>query len=306
MIINIPSSEEFKVTGISLLNLAWDHVSALYLDLKASNMAEWDDDGEVTSEIWQAAQKPLANALVLTQQGIEFLLKARISEISPFLLIDGTPRDWPGKCHEHDTAYSDFRTIDAQDLIRLHDTVQNRRLDVSFCQHVEELRKMRNAIMHSVDKRLRHAPSDLWKTILSVSHNLLGPQEWIVLRQNYLKNTPSYIAHGGEEEVMAQLSWECLQLLKILKPAEAREFLGVELKSRWYICNKCATELSGYDDFPKTAQLKPNEPTSTNLYCFVCNQENQVIRKDCIKEDCKGNVIHSEDNVCLTCYGAQA
>lgn len=304
MIIDIPTPEEFEITGVSLLNLAWDSVSALYLDLENSKMNEWDDNGEVTDEFWQAAQRPLANALSLTQQGIEFLLKARISKISPFLLIDGTSRDWPKGCHERDTSYSDFRTIDAQDLIRVHDTVQNQRLDKSFCQRVEALRRTRNAIMHSLDRRLRHSPSDLWKTILDVSYHLLGPQKWIVFRQKYLEDTPSSIAHGSEGLVW-QLSWECLQLLEMLQPAEAEKFLGVDLKSRWYICHKCGTECSDYDVHPRTTQLRPNNPTSTTVYCFVCNEEEQIVRKECVQENCKGNVIHFEYNVCLTCYANQ-
>lgn len=46
--------------------------------------------------------------------------------------------------------------------------------------------------------------------------------------------------------------------------------------------------------------LFPNKPTSTNLYCVVCDQNYKVIRSNCVNEDCKGNVI-SEDETCLTC-----
>jgi hypothetical protein len=306
MILDIPTPEELEVTGISLLNLAWDVVSALYLDLESSQMNEWDDDGQITDEFWQAAQRPLANAFTLTQQGAEFLLKARIAQTSPFLLIDGTPRDWPRGCHEHDTPYSDFRTIDAQDLIRVHDTVRDERLDGAFCQRFDILRRTRNAIMHSVNKRLRHSPSDIWKSVLDVSHHLVAPHRWIAARRNYLESTPSSIAFSTDG-IRWQLSWECVQLLRILQPAEARDLLGVDLKRRWYICCKCTEGYSHYVELPpKTAQLYPNDPASTAVYCFVCDTAAVIHRKDCVHSDCKGNVIQSINDVCLTCYGNQS
>lgn len=296
MIIEVPTSEDFRESGLSLLNLAWDTVSTLYLDLENMAAQEVDDD-----EFWDLAQRPLANAVSLAQQGVEFLLKARIVEVSPFLLIASQPRDWPALSAQEDTPFSSFRAIDAQDLIKIHDTVRSDRIDPAFRQRFDELRNLRNAIMHTVDKGLRHSPSELWVRVLDASHHLIGPCKWIGFRRTYLNYVPTALFYAPDS-VDWQMCWEAELLLKTLKPTQARLFLGVAPRQRFYMCYPCTVTCSSYDLYPKSAQLRPNTPTSTRIYCFVCDKEDTVVRRPCPRSQCPGNVIQKEDSVCLTCY----
>lgn len=304
MITDIPTPADFEATAASLLNLAWDTVSSLSHHAERSELEAWDECGEVTDEYWEAAQKPLGNAQALVQQGIEFLLKARIAEVSPFLLLDRAVRDWPKESAVQDTRYAEFRTVDAQDLVRLFNTVQPARLNVAFVQRIEEQRKTRNAFIHSVDKSRRHHPQNLWRTILDVSHHLIGLVKWIGLRRAYLESTPASIAFSTDE-VFVELAWESKQLLEMLKPSEQELYLGVAPKARRYICYQCAHECRDADFRPQTAQLRPNLPASTNVYCFMCEQTQPVVRLSCEAAGCKGNVIESHDLVCLTCFADQ-
>jgi len=50
-------------------------------------------------------------------------LKAKLVAISPFLLIAGNPSEWPKVLDETGVSFSDFRAIDAQDLIKVYNTV---------------------------------------------------------------------------------------------------------------------------------------------------------------------------------------
>lgn len=304
MISDIPTPSDFEATGLSLLNLAWDTVSSLYLHAELSEMETWDDDGQVTDEFWKAAHQPLSNAQALIHQGVEFLLKARIVEVSPYLLLDRSIREWPKGSNVQDTAYAEFRTIDAQDLVRVHDTVTANRLDPVFSQRIDDSRRTRNAFTHSVDKRMRHSPENLWLAVLDISHHLIGPEKWIPARRQYLEAVPRSVAFRADG-TLTELSWECTHLLAKLKPAEARLFLGVEPKARWYICYNCSIECSDAGRRPETAQLKPNKPDSGTVYCFVCGVEEKVRRIDCTRGPCKGNVVHDEDSICLTCYQSQ-
>jgi len=304
VITDIPSPADFEATAVSLLNLAWDTVSSLSHHAERSELEAWDECGEVTDEYWAAAQKPLGNAQALIQQGVEFLLKARIAEVSPFLLLDRAVREWPKESAARDTKYAEFRTVDAQDLVRLFNTVRPTRLDSAFVQRIEEQRKTRNTFIHSVDKSLRHDPQTLWRTILDVSHHLIGPAKWIGLRRAYLESTPASIAFSTDE-VSIELAWECSQLLEMLKPAEQELYLGILPKARRYICYACALECREADIRPETAQLRPNDPDSTNVYCFMCGHIQAVDRVPCATAGCKGNVIEAHDGVCLTCFSDQ-
>jgi len=301
MIIEIPDASDFGNSGRYFLNLAWDAISALYLDIENSSLEEWDDDHQVTDEFWASAQGRLANAAVLAQQGVEFLIKERIAEVSPFLLLYGSPRDWPSRWQEENTPFAAFRTVDAQDLVRIHNTVRADRLDDGFCQRIEALRRLRNMIVHTVDKRVRHSPGELWVSILDASHHLMGPHQWVPVRRSYLQSSPDAVL-WGPDDAECQICGEFVRLLKIVKPAEAKLYLGVTLRQRFYICPHCADECSDSDLYPMTAQLRPNSPQSTQIYCFVCRQNHAVLRIPCPAKGCAGNVVQEEGNLCLTCY----
>jgi hypothetical protein len=60
----------------------------------------------------------LNNAISLLQQSLEIFLKAKIAEVSPFLLIAGDPQSWPSPNKLGQVEFSDFRTLDAAHLCR--------------------------------------------------------------------------------------------------------------------------------------------------------------------------------------------
>lgn len=118
-------------------------------------------DPEMAAAFWEASRQRLSVSLATAQQGVEFILRSRIAEISPFLLIGSLPLDWPRKCDQQDTQFADFRTIAAQDLLRVHDAVAPAWLGPDFLAKFEELRKTRNAIMHTVDARVSPRAEDV-------------------------------------------------------------------------------------------------------------------------------------------------
>ncbi len=301
MIIEIPNRDDFDKSGLSMLNLAWDAISELYRNLVNAEVEEWDDDGEVTEEYWQAAQRPISVALALAQQGIELLLKGKIAEISPFLLLVGSPREWPSGCTEQDVPFADFRTIDAYELIRAHDTIIKEKLSSSFKQEFERLRRLRNVIFHGVDKKTRPTAEDVFKVILEASENLQGHKSWINIRRKYLENTPESIAYSPDY-VEASVIFEFENVIRLLKPAESKRLLGFDKKQRAYICYECALNSKDEELRPKIAQLDPNTPDSNQLYCLICDKHHQVVRDPFETDGCPGNVLDAEDRVCLTCY----
>src|SRR5262249_17833822 len=146
----------------------WDTVTALLLEYRDAE--EWNaivEEGQ-TEHYSRASQKPLAIATALLQQGSEFLVKAAIAEVSPYLLIAGSAQNWPKKCDIGDTPFSAFRTPDSEDLIRVHNTVASSRFSELFMQQFAEMRKVRNTVFHSVDRSLRFTEKDILSSILIV------------------------------------------------------------------------------------------------------------------------------------------
>jgi hypothetical protein len=99
VITNVPTADDYSRTGLDLLNLSWQQVDELYAKLlqfeEHESVESPDERAEQARQYWKAADRQVSNAIVLVQQAIEFLLKAKIAAVSPYLLIAGDPREWP-------------------------------------------------------------------------------------------------------------------------------------------------------------------------------------------------------------------
>ena len=215
MILDIPSSDDFMQSGIDFLNIAWVKIIKLLLDLEENKKLlesekynEEDEEDELTIKLlaysrmvaectdevifdqididtdqyWKKAQRILATSLSLIQQGTEFILKGYIAQVSPFLLLSRDSSNWTSKSQIEDISFSEFKTIDAHDLIKVYNAVAFRRLSENntiishrlpeeFKQRFEKLRNQRNKVMHSVDKNLKLTSKDLLVEILEISHH---------------------------------------------------------------------------------------------------------------------------------------
>ncbi len=299
MIREIPSSEEFVDSGLSLLNIAWGTAASLLYDLDDASDNGVDAE-EYEDAFWQAAKRQLATALSLIQQGTEFLIKGKIVEISPYLLIMGDPRDWPRNCHKVDTNFAEFRTIDASELGRVYNAVATGGFTDDFLIFFEDMRRQRNAIMHTVDRRIQPHVTEVILQILIVYQNLLAGQTWVNARREFLNKEPTTTLHSTDY-VEFQVIREFSLVMELLTVAEMKRFFDFNRRQRIYICPRCQSE--SVDFLPKTAHLSPNSPRSTTIWCFVCENKSKVRRKDCPGEECPGNVISCEYETCATCGG---
>ena len=185
-------------------------------------------------------------------------------------------------------------------------TVCQVKLPEDFINAFDKFRKQRNAIFHTVDIRLRFSVEAIISYILDTAA-LCFPKQWPRIRNEYLENQPSSQA-VGTENITNQLCHEMNLMIGLLKPKQVYRYFDFNKKQRCYICPSCYMNMNhDYDvDYPMTAQLKPNKPSSTNVFCFVCGENTTVTREDCRKHGCKGNVIHAnDDKECLTCFESQ-
>jgi hypothetical protein len=300
MIIEVPSPSDFGAAGINSLNLAWSIVTGLSRELQDAQVEEWDAVGEVADEYWRRSQSPLGNALTLAQQGIELMLKARIAEVSPFLLLSREIRDWPSS-DKRAISFAEFRTVDAADLIKLHNSVCTDQLEDDFIQLFELVRKRRNQIIHQgKDKKSIHV-GEMLEAILKSVHRLFPAVRWMKQRSDYLHDDHVSAAYSVDH-VLDQLCNEAEIIIRHLGAASLKEFFGFDKKARKYFCPECACYAKV--DRYALAHLRPNEPNGTTLYCLVCDDEHEVQRKKCKQPRCPSNVI-SMDGTCLTCWGDQ-
>jgi hypothetical protein len=305
MITEIPTHEEFHASGVNQLYLAWQIALQALQDVDeydrwAAEEGQYnkEDATAAASLYWSKLQPALANALGLIQQSVEMALKGRIAKISPFLLISGDPKSWPND----DKPFSDFRTLDAIDLVKVHNTFCSPRLDDNFQKFWETVRRNRNIIMHSVSRMTFH-PKELVRDILVVAEALFAEVRWperLLGLAADNKYTTHWLDLNSHEPVVRQvdMAW------RHLTPAERKHYLGFEKGRRRYLCPVCLPKMGPdcWDDGvgpPKLAQLKSKMEREAALWCIVCNEHTIVEREKCCVSACKTNVLSS--SVCLSC-----
>jgi hypothetical protein len=221
--------------------------------------------------------------------------------VSPYLLISEAPDRWPSPYDGKPIAFAQFKTVDAQDLPRLHDIVRSTPLPADFINQFNAVRTKRNTIAHSIDKKLQIHTSEVIETILFF-HSVLFPQEnWVKSRMKFIENAPVAKLNGGDFSTN-QICREFSAVLGILQPSAVQTYFGIDKKQRRYFCPTCfynANRDGGFEE--RLAVLRPKRQDSTSLYCFVCGQVAKVLREDCPREGCLGNVLSDDERMCLTC-----
>ena len=113
---------------------------------------------------------------------------------------------------------------------------------------------------------MRVTPQQIITEIGKVSTDLLPFRRWIDVRSGYLEKAPTSVAYSTDD-LSLSLAWETSLVIDELQSREAKDLFGFNKRQRSYICPECI--FPDADFFPKFAQLEPNTPDSTMVYCFV-------------------------------------
>ncbi|PJE54124.1 hypothetical protein [Marinomonas sp. BSi20584] len=304
MIVDIPSSEDFVSAGKAQFDFSWD-IAISFIKLFDGAGEYYADVKEDEHEFWESAKQRIQTAIAIAQQGVELILKGKIIEISPYLLISGSPSDWPKNNTTIGVSFSEFRTIDAQDLIKVYNLFSEDQLSQDFVDKFNVLRKLRNQVMHTVDNTLKISALEVVVKILEMHETLFPSEYWVNTRNDFLIESPESLLFTSEG-VEAQVAWEFYLVFSLLTRSQVTQFFAVDKRQRNYICPECAYQCEKFNEIePKHALLNPNAPTSTELYCFVCGTNYAITRQACSDVSCKGNVISDEYLMCCSCGLAQ-
>ena len=298
MITDVPLPHDFFTSGWRFLDYGWSQAVELLIDLRIQEDEDQPNSSDV-QEFWGLGRHNLITSLALVQQGIELLLKGCIAEVSPYLLIQ--PRPWPGKCDERDTPFSEFRTIDAQDLIKVYDTVRENRLSENFKRKVDYLRKHRNMAFHGINKSITVEASQVLIAVFEAVENLNNRKKWLEIHKNFLENTPIARFTSLDYPVKARMMKEMEIIVKEFTPEEVERYTGFRVKEKPYECPWCKRVAGKYGGKPSFAQIVIDKDASAeSLYCFCCCENLETIKANCQVSDCDSTFL-DQDGVCLIC-----
>lgn len=301
MIIDVPTPDEFHTAGLNQLYLAWEIAMRAVRECNGARDAS-PEEADAPAEYWQRVQPALANAYALIQQGMELALKGRIAAVSPYLLL-GDPGDWPKKAATEHVSFGEFKTIDAAELLKVHNSLVTAALDDNFKGFWEQVRRDRNRIMHSTSRPVFDAAAVI-RTILAAAQVLYADMTW-PQRLLDMEADGKFTVFGFVDDVQNNVMREIDDARTLLDPAEIKRFLGLDTRQRSYVCPVCyhRANRDWQDEWPQLAQLATKTAGETKLHCIVCDATTEVDRHDCAYARCPGNVL--AEDLCLTCVRDQ-
>lgn len=309
MVEDIPTSKDYFNIGFEYSMIAYANILGMihlledyhYItDEEPDEFEEFID--ETIKEYWENSKTQLMNAASLLHQGIDFLIKSKICEISPFLLLKNDPDKYPKIKSKKKVYFSDFYTQEAVKLIKIYNTFSDTKFSDDFTELYEKSRTRRNKIMHTVDTKLNLESENLLKEAIELIRYFMK-SDWVEFRREYIENTPEHKLGSDSDIIDDIISQEFNTHERILNNTDFTKVYNVSKKRRFYLCPSC-THRSYIPNGPYfTAVLKPNNSSSTNLSCATCLQNFEVNREQCLDPECKSNVISIDYGTCSICQG---
>lgn len=289
MIVGVPSHSDLHETATGWMNLAWslaidEAIKFQEFEFLFDQIREEHGPDAVQKEIerhWRARTLKLNNSISLTQQSLEIFLKAKIAEISPFLLIAGEPQSWPSLDVSGQIDFSEFRTIDAIHLPRAAKIVSAGSISDDFFQIYARLRQQRNKIVHLNAFSMRAEVGKILTDILKAHRSLFPDEEWVSFRRQYLDSTGEYAdkdgIYTGDDYTNNQICSELTAALAEVSPSIARTIFGYDRRKKSLRCPTCLEQRAHTDEEWQFAQIQGDK----TIRCAACLS---VFTKDEYKE----------------------
>lgn len=276
MITGVPSFAELSETAANWMNLAWSLTIECLSDVEQWRRYQKDGGLDPDALLRQEAKQiraqryRITNGFSLHQQSLELFLKARIAEVSPFLLISGDQRTWPKPKPNENLDFTELRTIDATELCKVVNTVSATPVSSDFVQLFDDLRKQRNKIIHLDTGNVVFQSTAILLNILKTHRELFPNELWQQFRTSHLQPRPpsddddiDYDFDFSHNSLMNEIAI----LLENLEPALLRKFLGVNTRREFIECPTCKSWATKYyGGSTRFAQISADG----SVYCVAC------------------------------------
>lgn len=306
MIKNKPDSQEFKNLSVQYLAQSIDHI--LKTEIAISYHGDWA--GDDFDEEWESRQGILGNSLIMLFLAMENYIKYKICLVNPLLLLSGEPSKW-GAAGE-DKNFEDIYIHQFDDLLVIYQEITSTKLPPSINAQFQDLRSKRNKYTHGLHREFL-VPNYILQSLVAFLSGIWD-SSWIKDFKSVMIAERLYGMFDGEEEDIQLMQYFVL-FEKYLTNKEFCSLIGMPVEGRRYLCPFCSDNLVETGTAlleANYAKLTPNDPSSTEVTCWVCGHETEIERRDCCQSDCKGNVIFTGEttynhfsSTCLTCGNEQ-
>lgn len=296
---DIPTSNDYFLMGVEHLMIGYNEIIEflnILIQHKESkdyfNMGDPVSDAKDISSYFNNARLNLLVHTGLIHEGIDLILKSKITEVSPYLLIRSDPNDIKGKVY-----YSDLLTQDSKSLPVIHDKFCSNPLDSNFVTLFEKSRTRRNKIRHTYDVSLTVEAKDVIIETLNMFMSL-QKTKWMENRYQYSNREAILDLYSWDQSCQPNLLIEFKVLQDVLPPAEFKKVFKTDKKQRMFLCYDCTHP--DYTENVKTCVIKS---TGKRRYieCLICSKLWSTKKVSCPEDDCECDILVSEKGKCANC-----
>jgi hypothetical protein len=226
--------------------------------------------------------------------------------VSPFLLLLGADvKAWA----KPNADFTDFRTLDAIDLVRVVNAVCTQPVSEQFATQFDNIRRGRNKIQHLGYFRNKIDPLATLDILVDQWLELHPSKNWLAELRSVVSSEHRDLLRDDRFTATTSVLNMVASLTSMLTNNQRRKLLGVPLRARMFNCWKCHYEAS-FDDFGdgldgfETAYLKAN---GSSIHCVNCEADSKVRRGKCDDPECGCDIIVVDDNgeFCAYCGESQ-
>lgn len=311
MIVNLPTSDALNATALKLYFRAWQGVVDTLLDFDKmynSSVSDWFDstNGRYTEErtdYLELAQEDFHAFASIAQQANELALKARITAVSPYLLLLNS--DVSLSSADGSVEFASLRTLDAVDLPKAVNALTPTPVSEIYKQHYSQMRMQRNQYAHLGDTTAILNPISVCAALIDQYLELWPDRAWLSDRV-----ASTYVREGFFEGK----HWSPLQSIlhineydrSLIPAAGFRKLFGAKKADVKFGCFYCQSDWAVSRNGPSVVEVQTafyDKPTKS-MHCLICNADFDAIMKTC--NACDGKFAAPDDAQygaarCFTC-----
>ncbi|WP_447755740.1 hypothetical protein [Sphingopyxis fribergensis] len=293
MIINLPTYDALNATALKLYFRAWDSIISILLTFDESYQSEApfdpaanDEWKEERAEYLEYAQENFHVALSAIQQCNELALKARIAQVSPYLLLLNS--EIPFNSISKDVDFSNLRTIDAVDLPKAVNTICKTPLTQDFVFRYNALRSLRNQYAHLGKPNVVLNPVLMLNDMALQYWELWPERAWLKDRVDTGTDSLDGFFDGKHtsfrQYVMGNLEYE----RHFIPNKIFKKLFGVPKANLKFACHGCLDDWAISRNGPYASESKTAYYFSDDemMHCTMCNEKFEAVARVCAEKEC--------------------
>jgi len=304
MIINIPTESDYFKIANNNLNIVWDNIFRLISDYTHVEEFQSKDIHYYLNCSYHRHSK--ATWLGLIQTASELYLKGRILSMGSQYLIDDTKWNTKRINSDDEVSFCSLKSINAVELIDKYNDLFDEKVGEIFGEIFEELRVVRNQIMHSALPEFEFSIYEIIKFILEIQRQF--NIYWSACRAQYLYTTRRHFIEYGNMDypepcLTSNIFDEFEILFHMLGKQDLERYFHYNSNDNRFHCPSCMDDISNlsYGELSGAHTFKPVKMEDNILTCLVCGWDGSYNLSTCVSEKCDSNIISDEWNVCLCC-----